>query len=307
MIRWLLMERKVAQRSLNKIASRIWSIFIRPSRALLSCSPALRFHQYLSNPISQGFFSCRESTSANLTDQQPSSRPNLRQALELAGSHFVNLVEIGILKAFIDFAVFDKLPEPDDASSSSITVAELAARMPNCDEATLERMANFLVATGILASPSPGRVAHHALVAGLLHRPGARGLHRARVQLFAAARGLLEHLLRAPGRPSCSACRQPPQPAGAGDRPPRQGPVRDPGRGAKAGQAVQCRHAGLGQDLFPRRRVRLWLDARPAWSRRRPCHRRRRRLERRRARRHPARQRVRAACAVRRPGPPAGP
>ncbi|KAK4158312.1 putative O-methyltransferase [Chaetomidium leptoderma] len=95
-----------------------------------------------------------------MTDQQPSSRPNLRQALELAGSHFVNLVEIGILKAFIDFGVFDKLPESDDESSSSITVAELAARMPNCDEATLERMANFLVAAGILASPSPGRVAH---------------------------------------------------------------------------------------------------------------------------------------------------
>lgn len=85
---------------------------------------------------------------------ETSSHVRLRQALELVGSHFVNLVEIGILKTFIDHGVFDRIPE-----QGSIALVELSP--PGSDElALLERFTTYLVASEILASPAEGLVAH---------------------------------------------------------------------------------------------------------------------------------------------------
>ncbi|KAJ5116774.1 O-methyltransferase [Penicillium angulare] len=85
---------------------------------------------------------------------ETSGRANLRQALELAGAHFINLVEIGILKTFIDNKVFDRIPEDGDISFQEL------ANTGESEVALLERFCNYLVAAEILESPSPGRVAH---------------------------------------------------------------------------------------------------------------------------------------------------
>ncbi len=85
-----------------------------------------------------------------------SDRPNVRQALELAGVHFLNLVELGILKTFIDYKVFDLIPE-----EASISLQDLAAKTGG-EEALLERFSNYLIAAAILKSPTPGHVAHTA-------------------------------------------------------------------------------------------------------------------------------------------------
>ena len=85
-----------------------------------------------------------------------SGRANLRQALELAGTHFVNLVEIGILKTFIDHKIFDRIPDSGDISLADLT------KTGKEGEVLLERFSNYLVAAELLHSPSPGRVAHTA-------------------------------------------------------------------------------------------------------------------------------------------------
>ncbi|KAJ5498177.1 O-methyltransferase family 2 [Penicillium expansum] len=64
--------------------------------------------------------------------------PNIRQALESAGAHYMNLIEFGIIKAFIDFKQYGG------------------------DESLLRRFADYLIASEILASPSPSHVAHTA-------------------------------------------------------------------------------------------------------------------------------------------------
>lgn len=86
--------------------------------------------------------------------QAAAGRPHLRQALELAGSHFVNIVELGVLKTFIDYKVFDLIPDEGD-----ISLSQLAAKVGG-EKELLERFANYLLAADILESPGPGRVAH---------------------------------------------------------------------------------------------------------------------------------------------------
>lgn len=82
--------------------------------------------------------------------------PNIRQALESAGAHYMNLIEFGIIKAFIDFKVFDNIP-----SEGSISLADLSSNTGG-DESLLRRFADYLIASEILASPSPSHVAHTA-------------------------------------------------------------------------------------------------------------------------------------------------
>ncbi|KAK3935591.1 putative O-methyltransferase [Diplogelasinospora grovesii] len=95
---------------------------------------------------------------------QALSSPNVHQALQSASAHFLNLVEIGILKTFIDFKVFDLIPDEDD-----ISISELAARV-GCEEPLLERFSNYLVAVQILDSPATGRLTHTAR--SLVYRSG---------------------------------------------------------------------------------------------------------------------------------------
>ncbi|KZF23890.1 putative O-methyltransferase [Xylona heveae TC161] len=85
---------------------------------------------------------------------QGAGRPNMRQALESAGAHFLNLVEIGIVKTFIDYKVFDQIVDEGD-----IAISEVAVKVGG-EEALLERFSNYLIAAGILASTAPGRIAH---------------------------------------------------------------------------------------------------------------------------------------------------
>ncbi|EAW07629.1 putative O-methyltransferase [Aspergillus clavatus NRRL 1] len=82
--------------------------------------------------------------------------PNIRQALESAGAHYTNLIEFGILKVFIDFKVFDNIPSEGD-----ISLAELATKTGG-DESLLRRFADYLIASDVLTSPGPDRVAHTA-------------------------------------------------------------------------------------------------------------------------------------------------
>ncbi|OQE24832.1 hypothetical protein PENFLA_c009G02268 [Penicillium flavigenum] len=82
--------------------------------------------------------------------------PNIRQALESAGAHYMNLIEFGILKVFIDFKVFDNIPSEGD-----ISLAELATKTGG-DESLLRRFADYLITSEILTSPGPSRVAHTA-------------------------------------------------------------------------------------------------------------------------------------------------
>ncbi|KAI1117104.1 putative O-methyltransferase [Nemania sp. NC0429] len=82
--------------------------------------------------------------------------PNVRQALESASGHYMNLIEFGILKIFIDFKVFDNIPNDGD-----ISIKELATKTGG-EESLLQRFSDYLVASEILASPTQGRVTHTA-------------------------------------------------------------------------------------------------------------------------------------------------
>ncbi|KAI0205155.1 O-methyltransferase-domain-containing protein [Astrocystis sublimbata] len=64
------------------------------------------------------------------------------------------MVEIGIVKVFLDHGVFEALPEHGD-----MAVADLAEKT-GAELSLLQRFSNFLVAAQVLASESPGRVAH---------------------------------------------------------------------------------------------------------------------------------------------------
>ncbi|TQS33100.1 hypothetical protein Golomagni_06566, partial [Golovinomyces magnicellulatus] len=69
---------------------------------------------------------------------------NVRLALKSAGSHFLSLVELGVLKTFIDYKVFDSIPDHND-----ISLTDLASKV-NGQLSLLERFANYLVAANIL-------------------------------------------------------------------------------------------------------------------------------------------------------------
>jgi hypothetical protein len=89
-----------------------------------------------------------------MAEQAAATRPHLRQAIELAGGHFINIVEMTVLKTFVDYKVFDNIPDEGD-----ISLSELAQKVGGETE-LLERFAAFLVSGDILKSTVPGRVAH---------------------------------------------------------------------------------------------------------------------------------------------------
>jgi hypothetical protein len=57
------------------------------------------------------------STINIMTAQAPAT--DVRASLEAAGAHYMNLIEFGILKVFIDHQVFDHIPEQSDDSIES--------------------------------------------------------------------------------------------------------------------------------------------------------------------------------------------
>lgn len=81
-------------------------------------------------------------------------RSQLRQSLGPAVGYITAIVEIGILKTFIDYKVFDLIPD-----SGSISLSELAHKTGSEYE-ILERLTAYLVAAEFLTSPFPDHVAH---------------------------------------------------------------------------------------------------------------------------------------------------
>lgn len=79
--------------------------------------------------------------------------PNLAGLIS-AGKHFSNITEVAIIKIFIDYKVFDILPDTDD-----MEISELAEKIGGA-QSLVERFSNFLVVQGVLSSTGPGRIAH---------------------------------------------------------------------------------------------------------------------------------------------------
>ncbi|ATY61559.1 O-methyltransferase, putative [Cordyceps militaris] len=87
---------------------------------------------------------------------QDNGATSIRQALESASAHYMNLVEFGILKVFIDFKIFDNIPV-----DGAISIADLAAKTGG-QEQLIRRFADYLVASEVLAAPSADTLAHTA-------------------------------------------------------------------------------------------------------------------------------------------------
>ncbi|KAK3292865.1 O-methyltransferase-domain-containing protein [Chaetomium fimeti] len=68
--------------------------------------------------------------------------------------HFATIVEMGVLKTFVEYKIFDAIPDEGD-----ISITELADKVGAHPE-LLQRLANYLVAAGFLDSPAVGRVVH---------------------------------------------------------------------------------------------------------------------------------------------------
>lgn len=83
-------------------------------------------------------------------------RAQLRQSLGPAVGYLTTIVEMGVLKTFIDYKAFDMIPD-----SGSISLSELAQKVGG-DHEVLERLAAHLVAAEFLTSPAPDHVAHTA-------------------------------------------------------------------------------------------------------------------------------------------------
>ncbi|KAJ2982794.1 hypothetical protein NQ176_g1154 [Zarea fungicola] len=78
----------------------------------------------------------------------------LREAIGPAMGYLTTVTEIGVLRACIDYRVFDEIPEDGD-----ISLSELAVKTGGKEE-MLERLVPYLTAVEILAVSSTGRVAH---------------------------------------------------------------------------------------------------------------------------------------------------
>lgn len=89
-----------------------------------------------------------------MENQTEADRLRIRQAYLHAGVYGVSVVEFGLVRTFIDYKVFDIIPDEGD-----ISVSELSQKVGG-EKELLERYATFLIAAEILASPAPGRVAH---------------------------------------------------------------------------------------------------------------------------------------------------
>jgi hypothetical protein len=68
--------------------------------------------------------------------------------------HFATMVEMGVLKTFVDYKIFDAIPDEGD-----IALTKLAEKVGAHPE-LLQRLANYLIAAAFLDTPAAGRVAH---------------------------------------------------------------------------------------------------------------------------------------------------
>jgi hypothetical protein len=72
--------------------------------------------------------------------------------------YFYSMVEISVVKFFVDHDIFRAIPHEDN---TSISYSELASKS-GIEPSLLERFLNFLISAGTLSSPAPGHVAHTA-------------------------------------------------------------------------------------------------------------------------------------------------
>lgn len=86
--------------------------------------------------------------------------PSHYTARMAAAAHSVNMTEFAILKVFIDYKVFDSIPDEGD-----ILISELAEKIGG-QQSLVERFSNFLVTEGLLSSTSPGNIAHTTISRG---------------------------------------------------------------------------------------------------------------------------------------------
>ncbi|KAH8745755.1 S-adenosyl-L-methionine-dependent methyltransferase [Hyaloscypha finlandica] len=83
-------------------------------------------------------------------------RAQIRASLGPAMGYLNTIVEMGVLKTFIDYKAFDMIPE-----SGSISLTELARKIGSEHE-VLERLAAHLITAEFLTSSPPDHVAHTA-------------------------------------------------------------------------------------------------------------------------------------------------
>ena len=81
-------------------------------------------------------------------------RSRISQAYHNLGTHCLPAVEFALIKSFIDYKAWDAIPEAGD-----IGVGELAEKIGGTQE-VVGRITTFFLASELLASPAPGRVAH---------------------------------------------------------------------------------------------------------------------------------------------------
>ncbi|KAF2819222.1 S-adenosyl-L-methionine-dependent methyltransferase [Ophiobolus disseminans] len=71
-------------------------------------------------------------------------------------TYFYSMVEIGVVKFFVDHGIYRAIPLEEN---TSISYVDLAAKV-GVELSLLERFTNFLIAAKALDSPAPGHVAH---------------------------------------------------------------------------------------------------------------------------------------------------
>ncbi|KAH8754366.1 O-methyltransferase-domain-containing protein [Diaporthe sp. PMI_573] len=68
------------------------------------------------------------------------------------GKYFCSMVELGVVRTFVEHNIFDAIPE------NGVTVSNLSKKLRASND-MMERFTDFLVAAKVLSSPSPGVVA----------------------------------------------------------------------------------------------------------------------------------------------------
>lgn len=85
-----------------------------------------------------------------------SSECRCHEAKSPVHRYYYSMVEIAIVKVFLDHDIFKAIPDEGD-----ISISDMATKV-SADPSLIERFSKFLVAARVLASPAPGHVAHTA-------------------------------------------------------------------------------------------------------------------------------------------------
>lgn len=88
--------------------------------------------------------------------QNPADHCRYHEAKSPVHRYLHSMVEIGMMKILLDHEIIETIPDEGD-----ISIRELADKT-GAELLILERFSRFLVAAGVLSSPTPGRIAHTA-------------------------------------------------------------------------------------------------------------------------------------------------